>query len=116
EKAFGVRAATDEKLLAAQINADTKRDTTRMHEETMKWMRDVNLGLKHDVQQNQLENQTINRMASIRGDSSMAHIEAQRDAAIQAYNTIDQIKSEGRMPSQIEYYDILGQMWKARTG
>ena len=46
----------------------------------------------------------------------MARVEEQRDASIQAYNTIQKIKEEGRLPSQLEYYDILGQMWKARTG
>lgn len=63
-----------------------------------------------------LENQVINRIVGIRGDKSLARTEEQRDAAIQAYNTIGQIKSENRLPNQLEYYDILGQMWKARTG
>jgi hypothetical protein len=67
-------------------------------------------------QQDKLENQAISRLSGIRGDTALSRIESQRDASIQAYNTIEQVKKEGRMPSQIEYYDILGQMWKARTG
>lgn len=58
----------------------------------------------------------MSKLSSIRGDTSIARIETQRDASISAYNTISSIKQEGRLPSQIEYYDIIGQLWKARTG
>lgn len=77
---------------------------------------DLAKSLKEGAQQDRLEQQAINRVATLRGDQSLARTETQRDAATQAYNTITQIKSEGRMPSQVEYYDILGQLWKARTG
>lgn len=73
-------------------------------------------GGKADKEYDTLENQVINRIVGIRGDKSLARTEEQRDAAIQAYNTIAQIKNEHREPNQLEYYDILGQMWKARTG
>ena len=71
---------------------------------------------KENQQQDKLEGQAIQRVTNLRGDASMARTENQRDAAIQAYNTIKRVKEEGRLPSQIEYYDLLGQMWKARTG
>lgn len=71
---------------------------------------------KYTNEQDRLEAQAIDRLSKLRGDQSLARTENQRDAAIQAFNTIDRVKKEGRMPSQLEYYDILGQMWKARTG
>jgi hypothetical protein len=71
---------------------------------------------KRVIQQDHLEQQAISRVSGIKGDASLARTELQRDAAIQAYKTIAEIKAEGRLPSQIEYYDIIGQMWKARTG
>jgi hypothetical protein len=56
-----------------------------------------------------------NAMITVRGDQSIARTEGQRDAAALAYNTIERVKNEGRMPTKLEYYDLLGQMWKART-
>lgn len=73
-------------------------------------------GGKADKEYDTLENQVISRIVGIRGDKSLARTEEQRDAAIQAYNTIATVKQEGRLPNQLEYYDIIGQMWKARTG
>lgn len=73
-------------------------------------------GGKADSEYDKLENQVISRIVGIRGDKSLARTEEQRDASMQAFNTIAQIKSEHRLPNQLEYYDILGQMWKARTG
>lgn len=66
--------------------------------------------------QDQLENQAIQRLTSVRGDAPMAKIETQRDAAISAYNTLQTADSEKRPLNQIEYLDVLGQLWKARTG
>lgn len=78
---------------------------------------DTSKGVGKDTkQQDTLETQAINRLSSIRGDTALKRIEEQRDASIQAFNTIAKIKSENRLPNQLEYYDIIGQMWKARTG
>jgi hypothetical protein len=74
------------------------------------------IALKDQQQQDKLENNAIQRMSSIRGDTSIARIETQRDASIQAYNIIESLKKENREPTQVEYYDLLGQLWKARTG
>lgn len=71
---------------------------------------------KYNSEQDKLEQNAMSKLSSIRGDTSIARIETQRDASISAYNTISSIKQEGRLPSQIEYYDIIGQLWKARTG
>lgn len=67
-------------------------------------------------EQDRLETAAANRITSIRGDASIARIEAQRDAATMAYNTIQGAKNEHRDITQTEYYDTLGQLWKARTG
>lgn len=71
---------------------------------------------KNANEQDRLEQQAIDRISKLRGDASLSRVETQRDAAIQAYNTIDRVQKEGRAPSKLEYYDLLGQMWKARTG
>ena len=71
---------------------------------------------KEDDQQERLKREAMSRINTLRGDASLARIESQRDASIAAYNTISTIKNENREPSQVEYYDILGQLWKARTG
>lgn len=73
-------------------------------------------GGKADHEQDILEQNALNRIASVRGDASIARIETQRDAASIAFNTIQQAKNEGRDITQTEYYDTLGQLWKARTG
>jgi hypothetical protein len=71
---------------------------------------------RYTNEQDRLEQQAIDRLSKLRGDQSLARVENQRDASIQAYNTIERIKQEGRDPSKLEYTDLLGQMWKARTG
>lgn len=63
-----------------------------------------------------MEQNAIQRVVSARGDSSLINIEKQRDAAAQGYNTLTKAEAEGRAPSQAEFYDVLGQLWKSRTG
>lgn len=67
-------------------------------------------------EQDRLEGQAIQRLSTLRGDTSMARTESQRDASIVAYNTIHKAIKEGRELTKAEYYDTLGQLWKARTG
>lgn len=71
---------------------------------------------KYQQEQDRLEQNAMTRTASLRGDKSLSDAESKRDASITVYNTISKIKGENRMPSKLEYYDLLGQMWKARTG
>lgn len=73
-------------------------------------------GDKESNEQDKLEQNAISRVASVRGDPSIARIESQRDAASIAFNTIQKAKNDGREITQTEYYDTLGQLWKARTG
>jgi len=101
-----------EKIAAMQNQKDLKE----LQLKALQNQRDIGLGLKHQSEQDRLEQQAKQGLTSVRGDQALQRVEAQRDASIQAYNTIEQLKKENRMPSQIEYYDLLGQMWKARTG
>lgn len=58
----------------------------------------------------------VRGLQSIRGDTAMKDIETQRNAATQAYNRLKDIELTGKAPNPIDYIDILGQVYKARTG
>lgn len=66
--------------------------------------------------QDSLEQKARDQLLSVRGDVSLKNIETQRDAAITAYNRIDQVEKSGQELNPIDYVDILGQIYKARTG
>lgn len=61
-------------------------------------------------------NQAMQRIASTKGDPSLARTELQRDAAAQGFNTITNAEAQKRALSPLEYYDTLGQVWRAKTG
>lgn len=67
-------------------------------------------------EQDRLEQQARQSVSNLRGDKSLARAEEQRDAAIIAYNRIDEIDKKGGQLNPIDYTDILGQIYKARTG
>jgi hypothetical protein len=67
-------------------------------------------------EQQRMENESMTRLASVRGDSVLKELETQRNAAVQAKSVIVQAKAEGREPNLAEYTDVLGQLWRARTG
>lgn len=71
-----------------------------------------------DLQKHQdaLEQKARDQLLSVRGDASLKNIETQRDSAITAYNRIDQVEKSGQQLNPIDYVDILGQIYKARTG
>lgn len=58
----------------------------------------------------------VRGLQSIRGDTALKDIETQRNAATQAYNRLKDIELTGKAPNPIDYVDILGQVYKARTG
>jgi len=66
--------------------------------------------------QDKLAQQAQAQVNTVRGDQSLQKIETQRDASISAYNTLQNVASQNRLPSQLEYTDLLGQMIKSRTG
>lgn len=72
--------------------------------------------LREQGQQNTVEQNARQFMTNIRGDKALDDIETSRDGAIKAYNLIQNIKSQNRAPTQAEYYDLIGQLWKANTG
>jgi hypothetical protein len=58
----------------------------------------------------------VRGLQSIRGDQQVKDIETQRNAAISAYNRLKDIEYTGKAPNPVDYVDILGQVYKARTG
>lgn len=77
---------------------------------------DQTIGTKESNQQDKLEQQARQSVTNLRGDKSLARAEEQRDAAIVAYNRIQEIEKQGGELNPIDYTDILGQIYKARTG
>lgn len=77
---------------------------------------DLNIGTKESNQQDKLEEQYRKSFQQIRGDPSIKRTEEQRDAAAIAYNRIKEVKDHGQVLNPIDYVDVLGQIYKARTG
>jgi hypothetical protein len=78
--------------------------------------RSLQVGLREDQQQDRLEQQARQSITSLRGDKSLSRAEEQRDAAIVAYNRLQEVEKSGKGLNPIDYTDILGQLYKARTG
>lgn len=74
---------------------------------------DAEKAAKH---QDDLEKVAQDRVTQVRGDRSIQTVEVQRDAAITAYNRLNEIKKAGTGLNPVDYVDILGQVYKARTG
>lgn len=77
---------------------------------------DTNMGLRESQQQDKLEEQYRKSFQQVRGDPSIKRAEEQRDAAAVAYNRIQEVKDHGQILNPIDYVDVLGQIYKARTG
>lgn len=67
-------------------------------------------------EQERLYRDAVAHISSLRGDPSLKATEVQRDAAISAYNRLNQISDAGKTPNPVDYVDIVGQIYKARTG
>jgi hypothetical protein len=67
-------------------------------------------------ERDRLWTQSLQTVNTLRGDKPLADIETQRNAAITAYNRLDELKKAGKGVNPIDYIDILGQLYKARTG
>jgi hypothetical protein len=67
-------------------------------------------------EQERLYRDAVAHISSLRGDPSLKATETQRDAAISAYNRLNQISAAGKTPNPVDYVDIVGQIYKARTG
>ncbi len=71
---------------------------------------------KEDHHQDTLFQQGKQAIDSIRGDPTLKEWETKREGSKTVYNTIENVKSGKLQLSKAVYYDLLGQMWKARTG
>jgi hypothetical protein len=71
---------------------------------------------KEQKRQDMLEKQFGDKLTTVRGDQSLQRVEKQRDAAGMAYDTIAKAQGENRPLSELEYADLVGQLWQARTG
>lgn len=71
---------------------------------------------KSDAAYEKKRNDAQTALTNVRGDQSVARTELQRDSAAMAYNTLQRIKSDNRLPTQLEWHDIINQMLRARTG
>lgn len=78
--------------------------------------KELSMSMQQGNERDRMWNQGVQSVNSVRGDKSIVQTEAMRDGAISAYQAIDKIQKEGRAPNQFEYVDLLGQLWKARTG
>lgn len=99
-------------VMKAKASADAKKVGMAQAKST----HDLNLGLRQDQQQDRLEQNARMGVQNLRGDKSLARAEEQRDAAIVAYNRLDEIEKSGKGLNPVDYTDILGQIYKARTG
>jgi hypothetical protein len=100
--------------VSLQANVPANAEVRNLADTTSK---EVAVGLKESQRQDRLEQNAISRLSSIRGDTSIARIENQRDAAITAYNRIAELETQGEKGlNPIDYTDILGQLYRARTG
>lgn len=61
-------------------------------------------------------NQGATIIAGARTNPALTQIENQRDAAIMGLNRLNEIQSKGKNLTPLDYVDILGQLWKAKTG
>ena len=107
--------------IAKQYDAMNKTDILNKHLEDVLALAQsksngLNIGLKTSQQQDKLEEQTKKNMISARGNASLVRTETQRDAAATAYIRILEIENKGQVLNPIDYIDILGQIYKARTG
>lgn len=93
------------------LEAGTVPKGTRIIEEPT-----INVGTKESQQQDKLEEQYRKSFQQLRGDPSLKRTEEQRDAAAIAYNRIKEVKDHGQILNPIDYVDVLGQIYKARTG
>lgn len=78
--------------------------------------KELSMENQRNNERDRLWNQATQSLNSVRGDKSLVQAETMRDGAISALQAINHIQSEGRAPNKFEYVDLLGQLWKARTG
>lgn len=78
--------------------------------------KELSMAMQKGNERDRMWNQAVQTINQIRGDKPLVDSEVMRNGAISAYQAIDNIQKQGRAPNQFEYVDLLGQLWKARTG
>lgn len=103
-------------LIDTMMKAKASEDARKLGLAQAQSNKELSLGLRNDQQQDKLEQNAKQMVANLRGDKSLARTEEQRDAAAVAYNRLNEIQASGKGVNPIDYTDILGQIYKARTG
>ncbi len=103
-------------LVDTMMKARASEDAKKLALEQLKATKSLALSEKDSQFQDRAINSAMSRIAGVRGDPSLARTENQRDASSSAYTLLQQARNEGRPLTQPEYYDLLGQLWQARTG
>lgn len=103
-------------LVDTMMKAKASEDAKKVGLAQAQSNRELSMGLRQDQQQDKLEQNAKQMVANLRGDKSLARTEEQRDAAIVAYNRLDELQKAGKGVNPVDYTDILGQIYKARTG
>lgn len=111
-QAIGDKLPLIDTMMKAKASKDAKEASLAQAQSN----KDLSVSLRNDQQQDKLEQNAKQMVANLRGDKSLARTEEQRDAAAIAYNRLKEIQTSGKGLNPIDYTDILGQIYKARTG
>jgi len=103
-------------LIDTMMKAQAQKDSQALALETAEDVRDNTRAIQAQNRSDTAVNQGIARVAGVRGDASLARSEMQRDAAATAVNRIDEVHAAGQKLTPFDYTDILGQLYKARSG
>ena len=103
-------------LIDTMMKAQAQKDSQKLALETAEDVRENTRAIQSQNRSDTAVNQGIARVAGVRGDASLARSEMQRDAAATAVNRIDEVQAAGQKLTPFDYTDILGQLYKARSG
>ncbi|SRR5258706_1708522 len=104
------------KTIAAQLPEVEKFMAKELGLKQIQANKELSLSMQKGNERDRMWNQAVQTINQIRGDKPLVDSEVMRNGAISAYQAIDHIQKQGRSPNQYEYVDLLGQLWKARTG
>jgi hypothetical protein len=103
-------------LIDTMMKAQAQKDSQKLALESAQAIRENTQEIQRQNRSDTAVNQGIARIAGVRGDASLARSELQRDAAATAVNRIDEVTANGQQLTPFDYTDILGQLYKARSG
>src|SRR5665213_143702 len=103
-------------MIDTMMKAQAAKDTKELGLKQVQSYKELMMDQNRRNRENTAVNQGIARVAGVRGDASLARAEMQRDAAATAVNRIDEVRAAGQKLTPFDYTDILGQLYKARSG